>query len=153
MKAVDADAIARFIRGGGKVLKINPPVPVTEQQVLSYIGEYMGKIRYFPGDLKPYACCSRRYSVDGLVRLANSYRAVRKLPPFMLAHLSSVTRSSDPSDSYHPLCSRIQDDAQPGRASPSFRAAIVGPHQANDRGIAERFKRRPISTELTDCRA
>ena len=85
MKRADADAIAQFEQRGGKVRKVAAAVPASEQEVLAYLVEGCGlTLKYFPGDLKPYACRSRRYSIDGLVRLANTYRIGQQLPPLML---------------------------------------------------------------------
>ena len=84
MKPIDSDAIANFIAQGGQVLKASPAIPATEQDVLVYLASCGLRVKYVAGTSTPYACMKRRYSANGLLKLANEYRRSQKLPPMML---------------------------------------------------------------------
>lgn len=84
MKAADANAIAHFMEQGGQVLKGKAAISATEQEVLVYLASCGVTVKYFPGDLKPYAYNRRRYSIDGLLRLANEHRRAQRLSPLMV---------------------------------------------------------------------
>ena len=96
MKPADADAIARFVQQGGQVNKVVAPIPTTEGQVVAYLADGCGlTVKFFPGDLKPYACRGRRYSIHGLIGLANIYRTAQQLPPITLdRHVTARTAAS-----------------------------------------------------------
>ena len=94
MKPADTDAIARFIQRGGQIRKVAATIPATEQDVLAYLAGRGLTVKYFPGESKPYACNCRRYSLDGLLRLANTHRSEKQLPPLMLGrHISVASRT------------------------------------------------------------
>ena len=103
MKAEDADAIARFVQRGGQILKVTAAVPASEQEVLTYLAGCGLTVKYFAGDAKPYACERRRYSVDGLVRLANTYRSAQQLAPLMLGRYNVGSSVSVPNDQSNPI--------------------------------------------------
>ena len=84
MRPDDADAIADFLKQGGEILRVPDPTPVTEQELLVYLATCGLKVKYFPGDMKPYAYQRRRYTALGLLRVANTYRRAQQLSPFML---------------------------------------------------------------------
>ena len=84
MKPADSDVIANFIAQGGKVLKAPAAIAATEQDVLAYRASCGVTVKYVPGTMSPYACRRRRYTLGGLVRLANGYRRMQQLPPMML---------------------------------------------------------------------
>jgi len=103
MKPVDADAIARFVQRGGQALKVTAAVPASEQEVLAYLVGCGLSVKYFPGDARPYACQRRRYSVDGLVRLANTYRCAQQLAPLMLGRHDLGSTLNVPSEQFPPI--------------------------------------------------
>jgi len=84
MKSEDASAIASFLDQGGEVRKVQAAIPATEQEVLVYLASCGLTVKCFPGDSKPYACNGKRYSMDGLLRLANEHRRSQQLSPLML---------------------------------------------------------------------
>jgi len=90
MKPADTDAIARFIQRGGEVRKVAATIPATEQDLVAYLAGCGLPVKYFPGDSRPYTCNCRRYSLDGLLRLANTHRSEKQLPPLMLGRHISV---------------------------------------------------------------
>ena len=96
MKSEDADAIARFIQQGGQVQKVTAAMPASEGEILAYLAECGLTVKFFPGDRKPYSCLGRRYSIDGLVRLANIRRAAQHVPPLMLGRHTSAASGSIP---------------------------------------------------------
>ena len=94
MKPADADAIARFMNEGGQVRKVTATIAANEADVLAYLEGCGLPVKSVPGDMKPYSCRGRRYSLEGLVRFANVYRVAQELPPFTLARrLSAGSRS------------------------------------------------------------
>ena len=94
MKPADADAIARFVHRGGQVRKVAATIPATEHDVLAYLAGCGLTVKYFPADSKPYACNRRRYSLDGLLYLANTLRSAKQLPPLMLGrHIAVASRT------------------------------------------------------------
>jgi len=84
MKSDDANAIADYLKEGGRIIKVEETVPVRAQEILDYLAALGLTAKYHPGDSKPYAHNHRRYSIDGLVRLANEHRQAEKHPPFAL---------------------------------------------------------------------
>ena len=90
MKSADVEAIAKFLQRGGQIRKVAATIPATEQDVVGYLAERGLTVKYLPGDSKPYACNCRRYSPDGLLRLANTHRSANQLPPLMLGRHISV---------------------------------------------------------------
>lgn len=82
MKRSDELAVAEFLRDGGRILKVEPDVPATPQEILEFLADCGVHAKYFPGDPKPYLCHRRRLSLHALVELANRHRRVRHLQPF-----------------------------------------------------------------------
>ena len=84
MHPEDALRVANFLKGGGQVVEAKATVSVTEQEALDYLATWGTHPKYQHGDAKPYLYAKDRYSPDGLIRLANYFRAAQKLPPFSL---------------------------------------------------------------------
>lgn len=84
MKSDDESAIANFLERGGRVQKVEAAIAVKEPEVITYLASCGLKVKYFPSDMKGYSCNGRRYTLQGLMRLANTHRRTQKLPPFML---------------------------------------------------------------------
>ena len=82
MKREDEIAVAEFLREGGQIVKMEPEIPATPQEVLDYLGSCGVSAKYFPGDPKPYLCLKKRLSVKALFELANTYRRARRLQLF-----------------------------------------------------------------------
>lgn len=82
MKRDDEIAIAEFLREGGRVVKVEPDVPATAQEVLDYLASCGVTAKYFPGDPKPYLCQKRRLSLRALFELANTFRCAQQLRRF-----------------------------------------------------------------------
>jgi hypothetical protein len=85
MKPSDELAVAEFLKDGGRILKVEPNVPATPQDVLDFLVSCGVNAKYFPGDPKPYLCQRRRLSLRALVELANKHRHARCLQPFSLS--------------------------------------------------------------------
>jgi hypothetical protein len=86
MKLEDTSAIAIFLQQGGEVRKMADVIPVTRQEVLAYLASCGVQLRYIPEDDRPYVSSDkRRYSITGLLRLANSHRRALGLPPFAIS--------------------------------------------------------------------
>ena len=83
LKTADARAIAQFLNGGGRIVKVKDSVAVTEQEVIEYLLT-CGVSVNFRCSMKAYSCNGRDYSKSELVRLANEYRRARKLAPFAI---------------------------------------------------------------------
>ena len=83
MKRDDEIAIAEFLRDGGRIVKVDPELPVTAQEVLAFLESCGVTAKYFPGDPKPYLCHKRRLSLSALFELANAYRRAHNLQPFV----------------------------------------------------------------------
>jgi len=84
MKRSDERAVADFLRDGGRILKLDPDIPATPQEVLDFLEGCGVSAKYFPGDPKPYLCQRRRLSLRALVELANKHRRARCLQPFTI---------------------------------------------------------------------
>jgi len=80
----DALRVANYLKYGGRIVKVKATVPVTEQELLEYLATRGTHPKYQHGDAKPYVHNNQRFSLEGLVRLANCYREAQKLPPFAL---------------------------------------------------------------------
>ena len=80
----DSDAIAEFLRDGGRIRKMREAVPATEHEVLDYLASIGVKAKFTPGLAKSYLCKSKRYSWEGLVSLANDHRRSQQLSPFLV---------------------------------------------------------------------
>jgi hypothetical protein len=84
MKAADAQAIAEFLNGGGRIAKVKNAVSATEQEVIDFLATCGIGVKNFRGDMRSYSCNGRAYSMSALVRLANEYRRAQKLAPFAM---------------------------------------------------------------------
>lgn len=84
MKRIDEIAVAEFLRDGGRILKVDPDVPATAQEILAFLADCGVHAKYFPGDPKPYLCQRRRLSLHALVELANKYRRARQMQLFAM---------------------------------------------------------------------
>jgi hypothetical protein len=84
MKPSDELAVAEFLKDGGRILKVDPDVPATPQEVLDFLVSCGVDAKYFPGDPKPYLYQKRRLSLRALVELANEHRRALRLQPFSL---------------------------------------------------------------------
>lgn len=84
MKRTDERAIEEFFQGGGEVTRCEPPVRVTEQELLEYLAKCGLAVRLFPGEPKPYSCNGKRFNIGSLLRFANEQRSVQQFPPLML---------------------------------------------------------------------
>ena len=77
----DVDA---FLRRGGRVTKVASTVAATEQEILDFMASVGSPVRCILGEAKPYVRERRRYSIEGIIRLANEYRSRQRLPPCAL---------------------------------------------------------------------
>ena len=84
MNRTDRRAIDEFFQGGGEITRIEPPVRVSEQEVIEYLARRGSPVKQFPGELKRYGCNGKRYALDALIRFANDLRRAQGRPPFML---------------------------------------------------------------------
>jgi len=80
----DALRVANYLKGGGRIVKVKATVPVTEEELLDYLSTRGTHPKYQRGDAKPYLYNDARFSLEGLMRLANHYREAEQLPPFAL---------------------------------------------------------------------
>jgi hypothetical protein len=84
MKPADADAVANYVEHGGLVVRVEAAIVVSEREVMDYLAERGLPVKYFAEASMPYKCNGRRYSISGLLRLANKHRRGQQLPPMML---------------------------------------------------------------------
>lgn len=89
LNPIDAQAIAEFLNGGGRIARVKDPVTATEQEVIDFLSTHGVAVRYLPGDMKAYWCNNRRVSMTALVRLANTYRYAQQLAPFAIRLMPS----------------------------------------------------------------
>ena len=92
MNSIDAEAIAEFLKAGGRIRKVEEAVPATPEEVLEYLARAGVKAKFSPGELKAYVCENKRYSLEGLVGFANQHRRSQHLSPFMLPIGSTQVR-------------------------------------------------------------
>ena len=81
MKRTYESAIAEFFQGGGEVRRIETPVRVSEQELFEYLAKCDLPVKVFVGELKPYGCNGKRFTMAALLRLANDRQ---QSPPLML---------------------------------------------------------------------
>ena len=87
MNPADADAIAEYLREGGRVRRVDATVSVTEDELIAYLFSVGVATRYIEGDLKAYLCDGKkRCSLNGLERLANRFRMSNGLPPLAVKY-------------------------------------------------------------------
>ena len=75
--------IADFIQKGGRVVKLQPPIPITAPEVLNYLGTCGLSVNHAPRGLRLYVCKERLVSRRKLIEVANEYRRMQRLPPFV----------------------------------------------------------------------
>ena len=82
MSPATSNAIAEFLKKGGRVVKAQHVIPVAGPEVVDYLVSCGFRVKYSPGDLRAYKYEGKRYSLTKLVELTNIHRAARQLPPF-----------------------------------------------------------------------
>ena len=83
MKFVPENLIADFFKRGGRVVTAKKSIPVSGNEVLEYLSSCGVVAKYSPGNARAYRCEGKRFSLQGLVGLANTYRVADHLPPFV----------------------------------------------------------------------
>ena len=79
---MDSSGVDAFLQHGGRITKVASTVPATEREILDFMTSVGSPVRCLLGEAKPYVHERRRYSIEGIVRLANHYRSRDGLPPF-----------------------------------------------------------------------
>lgn len=79
-----ARAIADFLREGGKVTTLESPMPVSVDEVISYLATCGVEVKCAVGEKNPYLFNRKRYSADGLARIANGFRVNAGLRVFAI---------------------------------------------------------------------
>jgi hypothetical protein len=82
MNPMSTDAIADFLRKGGKVVKVQETIPVTAAEVVDYLVTCGFDVKNSPGNAVSYKYEGKLVSVSKLVELANQHRRSHDLPPF-----------------------------------------------------------------------
>jgi len=82
MNAAIMDAIADFMKKGGKVVKVQETIPVTAAEVVDYLVGCGISVKYSPGNSRAYVYEGKLISLSKLVEVANGYRRCQDLPPF-----------------------------------------------------------------------
>jgi hypothetical protein len=82
MSESSTDAIADFLRRGGKVIKVQETIPVTGPEVLDYLVSCGFRVKTSPGNSATYLYEGKLVGLSKLVGLANDHRRSQKLPPF-----------------------------------------------------------------------
>jgi len=77
------DAIADFMRNGGKVVKVQEAIPVTVPELLEYLASCGIRAKYSPSS-GTFVRGQRQYSLRKLVEVANTYRSAQQLPPLAI---------------------------------------------------------------------
>ena len=84
MKREDQSAIAEYFQGGGEIQRVELPNRVHERDVIDYLTQCGLPVKHFPGEMKPYGCNGKRYSLEKRLRFATEQRKRQRLPPVML---------------------------------------------------------------------
>jgi hypothetical protein len=83
MSADMAEAIAEFVKNGGKVMKVPETIPVTGPEVLDYLRSCGIPAAFAPSSsISAYIYRGRHVSLRKLVDVANKHRRAKQLPPF-----------------------------------------------------------------------
>jgi hypothetical protein len=78
-----AEAIAEFVKNGGKVVKVPETIPVTGPEVLEYLRSCGIEAAFAPSSsITAYMYKGRHVSLRKLVDIANKHRLAKELPPF-----------------------------------------------------------------------
>ena len=77
------DAIAAFFRKGGRVVKLQEPIPVTPSEVLEYLLATGIKANFSRRHSRLYLCKGKLVTLSKLVEVANGHRRAQQLPPFV----------------------------------------------------------------------
>lgn len=80
MSPASTNAIADFMRRGGRVVKVQATISVTVPELLDYLAGYDIRPKYSPRDSRAYLYNGKRFNVSKLIELAN--RRVERLAPF-----------------------------------------------------------------------
>ena len=93
MNAEDAKAVEAFFKQGGRVVKLEDMVTVTETEVLHYLAgrgidaRHVGRVFVS----RPFLCQGERVTMNMLLALANRLRAEQQLEPFALRQVLRVS--------------------------------------------------------------
>ena len=77
-----ARAIAEFLKAGGRVKTVEGPIAVSVEEVISYLATCGVEVKCAVGEKNPYLFNRKRYSAEGLARIANGFRAKAGLRVF-----------------------------------------------------------------------
>jgi hypothetical protein len=77
------EAIAEFVKNGGKVVKVPETIPVTGPEVLDFLRSCGIPAGFAPSSsVSAYLYKGRHVSLRKLVDIANKHRRAKELPPF-----------------------------------------------------------------------
>ena len=81
------NVVASFLRGGGRITKLQAAVAVTELELLDYIRTCGFRVRYADDNRNGYICDRKRVNLRWLLDLANDHRRSHQLSLFTIRHL------------------------------------------------------------------
>ena len=82
MSAAGEQAMAEFLKAGGRISRVQASVRVSEGELLEYLESCGITAQYRAGDARQYLCEGKRMSLTTLVSRANKHRSAAGLPPF-----------------------------------------------------------------------
>ena len=77
-------AFAEFFKAGGKVKTFEGPITVSVEEVLAYLATCGIEVKRAVGEKNPYLFNRKRYSAEGLTRMASGFRVKAGLRVFAI---------------------------------------------------------------------
>ena len=82
MSSTSTDAIADFLRNGGKVVKVQETISITGPEVVDYLLSCGFRVKNSPGSPATYLYDGKPVGLTKLIELANDHRRSHDLPPW-----------------------------------------------------------------------
>ena len=82
MNSANTDAIADFLRNGGKVVKVQETISITGPEVVDYLLTCGFRVKSSPGNPATYLYDGKQVGLSKLIAMANDHRRSHDLPPW-----------------------------------------------------------------------
>ena len=92
MDADSAEALEKFFKQGGRIVKVDEAASATEGDILDFLARQGISALRTRNSWKPFLCDGKRISRDALLELANRLRVEQNLKPFTLRRLIKTSR-------------------------------------------------------------